>query len=73
MTSVAHQSNVSEPLAELQAQLAEVRSTHQPRAKLPPSLWQSAAALARRHGLYVAARSLKLDYTEKTSKRFCGR
>jgi hypothetical protein len=62
MTNLAHQSNVSEPLADLQAQLAEFRSTHPPRTKLPPSLWQSAAALARCHGLYAVARSLKLDY-----------
>lgn len=63
MTSLAHASNVSEPLAELQAQLAEFRSTHPPRTKLPASLWQSAAAQARYHGLYVVARSLKLDYS----------
>ena len=61
MTSVAHASNVSEPLAELQAQLAEFRSTHPRRTRLPASLWQSAAGLARRHGIYVVARSLKLN------------
>ena len=61
MASLAHQSNVSEPLAELQAQIAEFRSTHPPRARLPESLWQSAAGLARRHGIYVVARSLKLN------------
>ena len=63
MTSLADASSVSEPLAELQAQLAEFRSTHPPRTRLPQSLWQSAADLARRHGLYVVARSLKLDYS----------
>ena len=63
MTSVAHPSNVSEPLAELQAQLTEFRSTHPRRTRLPASLWQSAAALARSRGLYVVARSLKLDYS----------
>lgn len=52
-----------ESIAELQAQLAEFRSTHPPRTRLPGSLWQSAAALARCHGLYVVARSLKLDYS----------
>ncbi|HEX6502438.1 MAG TPA: hypothetical protein VF011_04270 [Terriglobales bacterium] len=62
MTSLAQRSNVSESLAELQAQLADFRSTHPPRTKLPPSLWQSAAELARYHGLYLVARSLKLDY-----------
>ena len=63
MTSLAHASNVSEPLAELQAQLAGFRSTHPPRTRLPQSLWQSAADLARCHGLYAVARSLKLDYS----------
>ena len=52
-----------ESIAELQAQLAEFRSTHPPRTRLPAPLWQSAAALARCHGLYVVARSLKLDYS----------
>ena len=54
--------SLPESISELQAQLAEFRSTHPPRTRLPPSLWQSAADLARCHGLYVVARSLKLDY-----------
>ena len=55
--------SLPESIAELQAQLAEFRSTHPPRTRLPATLWQSAAALARCHGLYVVARSLKLDYS----------
>ena len=55
--------SLPESIAELQVQLAEFRSTHPPRTKLPASLWQSAASLARCHGLYVVARSLKLDYS----------
>jgi hypothetical protein len=51
-----------ESITELQSQLAQFRSTHPPRTKLPQSLWQSAVDLARSHGLYVVARSLKLDY-----------
>ena len=51
-----------ESIAELQAQLAEFRSTHPARTRLPQSLWRSASDLARCHGLYVVARSLKLDY-----------
>ena len=54
--------SLPESITELQAQLAEFRSTHPPRTRLPQSLWQSAADLARCHGLYVVARSLKLDY-----------
>ena len=54
--------SLPESITELQAQLAEFRSTHPPRTRLPQSLWQSAADLARCHGLYVVARSLRLDY-----------
>ena len=52
-----------EPITELQEQLAQFRSTHPLRTKLPQSLWQSAAELARCHGVGVVARSLKLDYS----------
>jgi hypothetical protein len=52
----------SESIAELQVQLQQFRSTHPPRTRLPSSVWQSAAELARRHGIYVVARSLRLDY-----------
>jgi hypothetical protein len=57
----------AEPLPEsitlLQAQLHQFRATHALRTKLPATLWQSAAELARCHGVYVVARSLKLDYS----------
>jgi hypothetical protein len=52
----------SESIAELQAQLQQFRSTHPPRTRLPPSLWESAAEVARRDGIYLVARSLRLDY-----------
>lgn len=52
----------SESIAELQAQLQQFRSTHPPRTRLAPSVWQSAAELARVHGIYGVARSLRLDY-----------
>ena len=51
------------PITDLSGQLEQFRSTHPPRTRLPPSLWQSAVDLARCHGLYVVARSLKLDYS----------
>ena len=63
--------SLPESITELQAQLAEFRSTHPPRTRLPPSLWQSAADLARCHGLYVVAHSLKLDYC-KLKKQVSG-
>ena len=66
-----------ESITELQGQLVQFRSTHPPRTKLPQSLWQSAAELARCHGLYVVARSLKLDYgtlkKHVTGSAECGR
>lgn len=54
----------SESIVELQAQLDHFRSTHPPRTRLPESLWQSAVELAQRHGLYLVARSLRLDYMQ---------
>lgn len=51
-----------EPINQLQTQLQQFRATHAPRTRLPATVWQSAAELARCHGLYVVARSLKLDY-----------
>lgn len=53
---------VSESITALQAQLEQFRSNHPPRTKLPAAVWQSAVELARCHGLYVVAHSLKLDY-----------
>src|ERR1700730_15021163 len=38
------------------------RSTHRPRCHIPDSLWKRAAELARQHGLYRTARTLRLDY-----------
>ena len=54
---------VPESITELQAQLEEFRSTHPHRARLPLPVWQSAAELARGHGIYVVAHSLRLDYS----------
>lgn len=52
-----------ESITQLQTQLQQFRATHPLRTKLPATLWQSAAELARCHGVYVVARSLKLDYS----------
>ena len=52
-----------ESITQLQTQLQQFRATHALRTKLPATLWQSAAELARWHGVYVVARSLKLDYS----------
>jgi hypothetical protein len=52
-----------ESISELRAQLEEFRATHPRRTRLPGSVWRSATELARCHGLYVVARSLRLDYS----------
>ena len=53
---------IPEPIAQLQRQLDQFRSTQSQRTKLPESLWQVAVALARQHGVYAVARPLRLDY-----------
>jgi hypothetical protein len=53
---------VPEPIAEVQRQLEQFRSTHPPRTKLPESIWQLAVELARQYGVYPVAHPLRLDY-----------
>jgi hypothetical protein len=53
---------IPEPIAQLQRQLDQFRSTQPRRKKLPESLWQAAVELAREHGVYPVARPLRLDY-----------
>ncbi|MGZ7098886.1 MAG: hypothetical protein ACXVJ8_10460 [Candidatus Angelobacter sp.] len=55
-------SPIPEPIAQLQRQLDQFRSTRQHRTKLPESLWQAAVELARQHGVYSVAHPLRLDY-----------
>jgi hypothetical protein len=54
---------IPEPIAQLQLQLNEIRSTRPRRKRLPDSVWQAAVELAREHGVYSVARHLRLDYT----------
>ena len=54
---------IPEPIAQLQLQLEQFRSTQSGRTKLPESLWQAAVELARQHGVYPVAHLLRLDYT----------
>jgi len=62
---------IPEPIAELQRQLDQFRSTRPRRTKLPESLWQAAVDLARQHGVYSVAQPLRLDYNgaEETAWR----
>ena len=53
---------IPEPIAQLQRQLEQFRSAQPGRTKLPESLWQAAVELARHHGVYAAAHSLRFDH-----------
>jgi hypothetical protein len=53
---------IPEPIAQLQRQLDQFRSTQPRRTKLPESLWQAAVELARQYGVYPVAHPLRLDY-----------
>jgi hypothetical protein len=53
---------IPEPIAQLQRQLDQFRSTQPRRTKLPESLWQAAVELARQHSVYSVAHPLRLDY-----------
>ena len=50
---------IPEPIAQLQRQLDQFRSTQSRRTKLPESLWQAAVELARQHGVYAVAHPLR--------------
>lgn len=54
--------SMAEPIAQLQRQLEEHRRMQPRRAKLPESIWEAAAELAREHGVYAVAQPLRLDY-----------
>ncbi len=53
---------IAEPIMQLQRQLAQFRSAHARRSKLPKALWQAAVEPAREHGIYAVAHPLRLDY-----------
>jgi hypothetical protein len=54
---------IPEPIAQLQLQLNEIRSTRPRGKRLPDSVWQAAVELAWEHGVYSVARHLRLDYS----------
>lgn len=53
---------IPEPIAQLQRQLEQFRSSHAHRARIPEALWHAAVELARQHGLQAVAHPLRLDY-----------
>jgi hypothetical protein len=54
---------IPEPIAQLQRQLDQFRSTQPRGRRLPDSMWQAAVELAREHGVYSVAHPLRLDDT----------
>ena len=54
--------SIAEPIAQLQRELEAYRRMQPRRAKLPESIWEAAAELAREHGVYAVAQALRLDY-----------
>jgi hypothetical protein len=54
---------IPEGITQLQRQLEQFRSTRPTRTKLPESVWHAAVELARHHGVYAVAHTLRLDYT----------
>ena len=53
--------SIADPIAQLQRELEEYRRMQPRRAKLPESIWEAAAELARAHGVYAVAQTLRLD------------
>ena len=52
------------PMEKVRRRLERWRSTRAyRRSPIPSALWAAAVTVARRHGLYPAARTLRLDYT----------
>lgn len=54
---------VPEQLQQVSRQLEEWRNAHTRRSRLPEELWAAAVELARQHGLFRTAHTLRLDYT----------
>ena len=53
---------VPDELQQIDRRLDEWRSAHAPRSRLPEELWAAAVKLARQHGLFRTAHTLRLDY-----------
>ena len=53
---------IPQDLLDLRRRLADWRSAHPQRSRLPEELWQAAVELARRYGLHRTARALPVHY-----------
>jgi hypothetical protein len=61
---MTRQNAIPEPIAQLQQQLNQWRSTNRPRTRLPEPFWNAAVELARQYGIYRTAHPLRLDYAD---------
>lgn len=61
---------VPDTLNQVLQQFDQWRATQPVRTKLPEAFWQSAAEMARQHGLNLTAKTLRLDYTALKQKAF---
>lgn len=52
----------------IRRRIEQGRRTRAKKTRMPEELWAAAAALAREHGLYAAARGLRLNYASLKSK-----
>jgi hypothetical protein len=62
---------IPEPIEHLKRELDQFRSAQLGRTKLPESLWQAAAELARQYGVHSVAHPLRLDFM-RLKKRLGG-
>ncbi len=53
---------IPDEFAGLRTRLAEWRSSHPERGRLPEAIWTAAIELARKHGVYRTASALPIDY-----------
>ncbi len=51
-------------LARMRQRLDDWRGSHKRGVAFPPKLWSAAGRVARRHGVYVTARALGLEYNK---------
>ncbi len=51
-------------LVRMRQRLDDWRGGHKPGVAFPPKLWSAAGRVARRHGMYVTARALNLEYNK---------
>src|ERR1700724_1727659 len=50
--------------ARIRQRLDDWRGSHKRGVAFPPKLWSAAGRVARRHGVYVTARALGLEYNK---------